>query len=95
MKCIRVLSLLLLILAIAQLGVVSVSALADYRLDWWTVYGGGAITSTGGDYSLGGSIGQPDAGLRSGGNYTLAGGFWGGLLNGNANHYIYLPLITR
>src|SRR5207249_7170371 len=36
-------------------------------------------TSTGGVYSLSGTIGQPDAGGLSqttGGSYTLAGGFW-------------------
>jgi hypothetical protein len=27
-------------------------------------------------YSLSGTIGQPDAGQMSGGNYTLTGGFW-------------------
>jgi hypothetical protein len=95
MKRIRFLSLLLLVLAVALLGVVSVSALAGYGLDWWTVDGGGATTITGGSYSLGGTIGQPDAGLMGGGGYTLAGGFWGGGLNGSANHYIYLPLIVR
>jgi hypothetical protein len=28
-------------------------------------------------YSVTGTIGQPDAGAMSGGNYTLQGGFWG------------------
>ena len=53
------------------------SALAqNYSLDWFTVDGGGG-TSTGGMYSVSGTIGQPDAGAMSGGNYSLAGGFWG------------------
>lgn len=47
-----------------------------YDLSWWTVDGGGATFSTGGAYRLGGTIGQPDAGELSGGNYTLYGGFW-------------------
>src|SRR5690606_5636596 len=34
-------------------------------------------TSTGGVYSVSGTIGQPDAGTMSGGNFTLNGGFWG------------------
>ncbi len=38
---------------------------------------GGGGTSTGGVYSVTGTIGQPDAGAMSGGNYTLQGGFWG------------------
>jgi hypothetical protein len=48
----------------------------DYTIDWFTIDGGGG-TSTGGVYSVSGTIGQPDAGTMSGGNYTLNGGFWG------------------
>jgi hypothetical protein len=50
-------------------------AQAQYSLDWWTVDGGGG-TSTGGVYSVSGTIGQPDAGTMSGGSFTLTGGFW-------------------
>ena len=49
---------------------------AQYSIDWSTIDGGGG-TSTGGVYSVSGTIGQPDAGMMSGGNYTLQGGFWG------------------
>jgi hypothetical protein len=49
---------------------------AQYSIDWSTIDGGGG-TSTGGVYSVSGTIGQPDAGAMSGGNYTLDGGFWG------------------
>jgi hypothetical protein len=48
----------------------------QYTIDWSTVDGGGG-TSTGGVYSVTGTIGQPDAGAMSGGNYALQGGFWG------------------
>ena len=48
----------------------------DHAIDWWTVDGGGG-TSTGGVYTLSGTIGQPDAGQTSGGTFTLVGGFWG------------------
>jgi len=49
---------------------------AQYSVDWFTIDGGGG-TSTGGVYSVSGTIGQPDAGaLMSGGNFTLQGGFW-------------------
>ena len=78
MKRIRFLSLLLLVLAVALLGIVSASALTGYSLDWWTVDGGGTTSSAGGSYSLGGTIGQPDAGTSTGGGYALAGGFWRG-----------------
>ena len=47
-----------------------------YDLSWFTVDGGGG-TSTGGVYSVSGTIGQPDAGVMSGGGYALTGGFWG------------------
>jgi uncharacterized membrane protein len=69
-------------------------AAGGYDLSWWTVDGGGATFSTGSSYSLGASIGQPDAGTSSGGTYTLVGGFWGGEPS-MANHQIYLPLIMR
>ncbi len=48
----------------------------SYSIDWSTIDGGGG-TSTGGVYSVSGTIGQPDAGKMSGGNYTVDGGFWG------------------
>jgi hypothetical protein len=55
-------------------GLQNISA-QNYSIDWFTVDGGGG-TSTGGVYSVSGTIGQPDAGIMSGGNYTLQGGFW-------------------
>ena len=48
----------------------------QYSIDWYKVAGGGG-SSTGGVYSLSGTIGQPDAGVAmTGGNYSLTGGFW-------------------
>jgi hypothetical protein len=47
----------------------------SYQIDWFTIDGGGG-TSTGGVYQISGTIGQPDAGVMSGGNYTVTGGFW-------------------
>ncbi len=48
----------------------------SFSIDWFKIAGGGG-TSTGGVYTVSGTIGQPDAGAMSGGNYTLVGGFWG------------------
>lgn len=48
----------------------------NYSIDWFTIDGGGG-TSTGGVFSVSGTIGQPDAGVMSGGQYSLNGGFWG------------------
>lgn len=48
-----------------------------YELDWATVDGGGVTASSGGAYTLGGTVGQADAGsVASGGVYSLRGGFW-------------------
>ena len=48
----------------------------SYSIDWYKVAGGGG-TSTGGTYTVSGTIGQHDAGgLLTGGNYSLTGGFW-------------------
>src|SRR5437867_10708319 len=47
-----------------------------FSIDWFTI-DGGAGTSTGGVFSVSGTIGQADAGHLSGGNYTIDGGFWG------------------
>ena len=47
----------------------------NYSIDWYKIAGGGG-TSTGGTYTVSGTIGQPDAGTMSGGNYSLVGGFW-------------------
>jgi uncharacterized membrane protein (Fun14 family) len=95
MKSKRFFSLLLLIIAIAMLGVLSASAMGVISLDWWTVNGGGTSSSSGGSYNLGSTIGQPDAGTASGGTYTLGGGFWGGGNNTTSSQWIYLPLIKR
>ncbi|MFN0152428.1 MAG: FlgD immunoglobulin-like domain containing protein [bacterium] len=47
-----------------------------YDLSWNTIAAGGATESAGGVYSLGGAVGQIAAGEHSGGDYTLASGFW-------------------
>lgn len=54
------------------------TASAQFDLSWHTIDGGGATFSTGGTFRLGGTIGQPDAGVMTGGTFTLIGGFWAG-----------------
>jgi hypothetical protein len=49
-----------------------------YEITRSTHSGGGLIPVTGGEYALGGSIGQADAGVLAGGEFSLIGGFWGG-----------------
>jgi hypothetical protein len=73
----------LLLLTASALVVLTASAAGDYAADWWTVDGGGGPLSTGGTYSLGGTIGQPDAGPPlNGGIYSLTGGFWSASIGG-------------
>jgi hypothetical protein len=68
----------------------SFSQIQNYDLTWWTIDNGGG-TSTGGNYILSGTLGQPDAGVLSGGTYSLIGGFWAI----DAQRFIYLPLIFK
>ncbi len=97
MKQTTIVLMILLSLALATLWS-TVTAVAqpgdDYDITWWTVDGGGGGSSTGGDYSLAGTIGQPDAEpALTGGGYALTGGFWG--IGAAAGHRIYLPLVIR
>ncbi|MCA9279145.1 MAG: hypothetical protein H6815_14295 [Phycisphaeraceae bacterium] len=62
-------------LALAQSG-------GGFDLTWSTIDCGGAGSnnpSTGGNFSLMGTIGQHDVGVMSGGNFELSGGFWAGV----------------
>lgn len=70
---------------------VSAQSGGNYELTWFTIDGGGQSPSTGSSYSLSGTIGQPDVGNMSGGDYVLSGGFWVDL----TGFLINLPLIRR
>ena len=60
----------------ALLVVATSSAWAQYSIDRFKIAGGGG-TSTNGQYSLSGTIGQHDAGgPMTNGPYSLTGGFW-------------------
>ena len=48
----------------------------SYSIDWYKIAGGGG-TSSNGQYTVSGTIGQHDAGgAMTGGSYSLTGGFW-------------------
>jgi hypothetical protein len=64
-------TLLLSVLAVTS------SVLGDYSLSWFTIDGGGGISS-GGQYALKDTVGQAEAGVMGGGSYELLGGFWPG-----------------
>jgi hypothetical protein len=46
-----------------------------FDLSWSTIDAGGG-TSSGGEFEVSGTIGQPDVGMASGGAFELTGGFW-------------------
>lgn len=96
-SCALLMAIALLALAggtLAQEGVGSPGAMAaGYDLSWWTVDGGGYTFSSGGEYELGGTIGQPDAWRgRTAGSYSLSTGFWS---RGPARYDTYLPLVLK
>jgi len=47
----------------------------DFDLDWFAVAAGGG-ESSGGDFELSATIGQPAAGDMSGVDFAISGGFW-------------------
>lgn len=64
------------IFAAGLLLVAGVASAQNYTIDWYKIAGGGG-TSSGGSYTLSGTIAQHDAAAQSsGGSYTLAGGYW-------------------
>jgi hypothetical protein len=67
----------------AVLGMLATAALlvaagpAEFDMTRSTIDSGGAMRSTGGEFELSGTIGQPDAGtMLTGGSLELVGGFW-------------------
>jgi hypothetical protein len=89
----RLAALLMVTLIITGLAISAASAsiqAGDYSISWYTFDGGGG-KSTGGIFTLSGTIGQPDAGLYAGTGYDLAGGFWAWV----ARYLGYLPLIKK
>jgi len=48
----------------------------EFDLDCWTIDGGADLFLSGADFELSATIGQPDAGYMSGGEFDLSGGVW-------------------
>ncbi len=96
MKRYWLLFIALLILAAAVSSVWAAPA-ASYEITWYTIDGGGGTLSGSGGigysaYTLDGTVGQPDAGVLTGGGYTLDGGYWSGSVT---VYRVYLPLILK
>jgi hypothetical protein len=74
----KALRLILSAMAVIFLGALTVctTRAQSYSIGWFAIEGGGG-TSTGGVFSVTGTIGQPDAGAAmSGGAFSVVGGFW-------------------
>ena len=69
--------------------ILSLPVTAGYEIPWHTINGGGG-TSSGGQYTVMGTIAQPDTGEMAGDGYELLGGFWGGepLCTVNFEHFV-------
>jgi hypothetical protein len=60
-----------------SVGMATSAAAQTFAIGWHTVDGGGEMSSSGGAFSLAGTVGQPDAGTAlAGGSFSLSGGFW-------------------
>ena len=55
------------------------SAFGQLDLSWNTIGPGGHVDMAAGTLTLGGTIGEMDAGSMSGGSLKLRGGFWAGI----------------
>lgn len=67
------------------------AAAQPYDIPWHTIDGGGG-TSSGGSYTLSGTIGQHDAGLpMTGGGFEVTGGFWAGVGPAGCNAADFAP----
>ena len=68
---------------VAITSLASAAAAQPLTIPWSTLDGGGGLSS-GGSYSVTGTVGQPDAGPpMHGGRFTVRGGFWEGLPSGS------------
>ncbi len=85
------LATLLLVLLLGS--VVYAQANGDFDLSWNTIDNGGVINGSGGDFGLSGSIGQADAGMLSGGDFAVSGGFW--YVVSTPDYRILLPLVMK
>lgn len=93
-------AVLLALLLVAGLAGLTVStalgapgASTAYDLDWHVISGGGGLYSTGGGYSLNGTIGQAGVGgsTLQGAPYAHNSGFWYGILPSR----IFLPALKK
>lgn len=79
MQSLKRLAPLLTVAALVLAGVALAHAQAggNFNLAWWTIDGGGLTVSSGGSFTMMGTVGQPEPGpALTSGNLTLYSGFW-------------------
>lgn len=96
MKRPMVRTLLLCAAVCVVVSLVAVPAVAaDTRLQRYVIAAGGG-QSSGGDFRVTGTIGQPAVDRLSGGDFVVQGGFWqGGAAPLTALHSLYLPVVVK
>ena len=88
--------LVALLLLFAGTTIATAQTGGDYSISWWTVDGGGGTSHSADEqYTLKGTIGQPDVGDATGMGYAVRGGFWGSLGAVVREFFIHLPLILN
>ena len=84
--------LAVLLLVLLLLTAAALAGPTNFTASWWTVDGGGG-RSSGGQYSLGGTVGQFDAHAAStGGTYAVRSGFWQAVAIGEEDA-LFLPFV--
>lgn len=66
----------------------------EYNLTGQTMDSGGGLTGDG-IYRIHSTVGQPNAGEPSGGDYGLQGGFWPVTQAEDSLFFIYLPTVIK
>jgi hypothetical protein len=89
MKRIRITLTATLLAAVALLG--AARGAGELTIDWSSIDGGGARSSSGA-YVIEGTIGQADTSVLSSSRFTVAGGYWA-VVTPRAR--VQLPLIRR
>jgi|CXWK01.1.fsa_nt_gi hypothetical protein len=93
-KTILLVALCLLLIVAGAIASASSDLVDSLSIPWWTADGGGD-NSNGGPYVLRGTAGQSDAGRASGGDFSLAGGFWAAYPFEQGPIELYMPMVVK
>jgi hypothetical protein len=72
-------------MAVAAIAALATDGPPQFEVTRYTIDGGGAMRSSGGEFELSGTIGQPETGVMDGSGFTLSGGFWFSLPQADCN----------